>query len=234
MDTVDIGYASKQKPDLRGVLMPAGLQILNADGVTVQIDDTYDNLAVIAMGTKTTDTATAAGGNSSVTFTKSGLKNPLIAVAGTNAQVAVCWLQDAATNTWAFNITVAGGVGTLAKYLIFDSPPATTSTFGFQVFDANGNKTFDASMRYLRVVDMQLNAVGPFTYDATKTYAVCHLRFGFRVWNQTGFNQIQGTTVNGGTVALSYLVVNTVPGSPAQLNESTPSVLILDITNFGL
>lgn len=214
--------------------MPAGLEVLNADGVTVQIDDTYANLAVIEMGTKATDTATAAGGNSSVTFTKTGLKNPLIAVTGTNPQVAVCWLQDAVTNTWGFNITAGGGVGTAAKYLIFDSPPAPTTNYGFQVFDANGNLTFDGSLRYLRVVDMQVNAVGPFTYDASKQYAVCHLRFGFRVWNQTGFNQVQGSTVNGGTVAVSYLAVNTVPGSPVQLNQMTPSLLILDITNYGL
>ena len=125
-------------------------------------------------------------------------------------------------------------MGTQAKYLIFDNPPAASTTFGFQVFDANGNKTFDASMRYLRVVDMQLNAVGPFTYDASKQYAVCHLRFGFRVWNQTGFNQVQGSTVSGGTIGFSYLAVATVPGSPAQLNQMTPSILVLDITNYGL
>jgi hypothetical protein len=214
--------------------MPAGLQILNADGVTVQIDDTYANLAVVEMGAKATDTATAAGGNSSVTFSKSGLKNPLIAVTGINPAGAVCWLQDASTGTWGFNITAGGAVGTQAKYLIFDSPPATATNFGFQVFDSHGNKTFDGSMRYLRVVDMQLNAVGPFSYDASKQYAVCHLRFGFRVWNQTGFNQVQGSTVSGGTVGLSYLAVATVPGSPAQLNQMTPSLLILDITNYGL
>jgi len=214
--------------------MPVGFQILNADEVTVQIDDTYANLAVVEMGTKATDTATAAGGNSSVTFSKAGLKNPLIAVAGSNPQVAVCWLIDASTGTWGFNITSGGGIGTQARYLIFDSPPATTTNFGRQIFDANGNKTFDSNFRYLRVVDMQLNAVGPFNYDASKQYAVCHLRFGFRVWNQTGFNQVQGSTVSGGTVSLSYLAVATVPGSPAQLNQMTPSLLILDITNYGL
>lgn len=215
--------------------MPAGLQIMNADGVTVQVDDTYANLAVVEMGTIATNTATSAGGNSGVTFSRSGLKNPLIAVAGTTSQVAVAWLQNAGNGTWGFNILAAGGVGTQCKYLIFDSPPATSPNYGFQVFDANGNITFDGSLRYLRVIDMQLNiSTGSIAYDASKQYAVCHLRFGFRVWNQTGFNDVVTSRVNSGVVTLDYTTVNSVPGSPPQLNLMASSILVIDITNYGL
>lgn len=215
--------------------MPAGLQIMNADGVTVQVDDTYANLAVVEMGTRSTDTPTAAGGNSGVTFSRSGLKNPLIAVAGSTSQVAVCWLQDAGSGTWGFNIAAAGGVGTQCKYLIFDNPPATNPNYGFQVFDASGNKTFDGSFRYLRVVDMQLNvSPGTLTYGAGSQYAVCHLRFGFRVWNQTGFNDVIASSVSGGTISLGYVHISDVPGSPPQLNQMSSSILVIDITNYGL
>lgn len=215
--------------------MPAGLQIMNADGVTVQIDDTYANLAVVYMGTIATDTLVPAGGNSGVTFSRSGLKNPLIAVAGSMPQVAVCWLQDAASGTWGFNIAAGGGIGTQCKYLIFDNPPATPTNYGFQVFDASGNKTFDGAMRYLRVIDMQLNvAPGTLNYDASRQYAICHIKFGFRVWNQTGFNDVIVSRVNGGSVQLDYMHINTVPGSPTQLNQSNSSILVIDITNYGL
>lgn len=215
--------------------MPAGLQIFNADGVTVQVDDTYANLAVVEMGTIATDTPTAIGGNSGVTFSRSGLKNPLIAVAGATSQVAVAWLQNAGSGTWGFNIAAGGGVGTQCKYLIFDNPPATNPNYGFQVFDANGRKTFDGSMRYLRVVDMQLNvSTGTLNYDAGKQYAVCHLRFGFRVWNQTGFNDVITSSVSGGAVLLGYMHISDVPGSPPQLNQMSSSILVIDITNYGL
>lgn len=215
--------------------MPAGLQIMNADGITVQIDDTYANLAVVEMGTIATDTPVPAGGNSGVTFFRSGLKNPLIAVAGTMGQVAVAWLQNAANGTWGFNIAAGGVVGTQCKYIIFDNPPDGGPNYGFQVFDANGKKTFDGSLRYLRVVDMQLNVgTGDLNYPAGRQYAVCHLRFGFRVWNQTGFNDVVTSSVSGGTITLGYMHVNTVPGSPTQLNQMSSSILVIDITNYGL
>ncbi|NID14408.1 hypothetical protein [Luteibacter yeojuensis] len=209
---------------------------MNADGVTVQIDDTYANLAVVEMGTIATNTATSAGGNSGVTFSRSGLKNPLIAVAGSTSQVAVAWLQNAGSGTWGFNIAAAGGVGTQCKYLIFDNPPASNPNYGFQVFDSSGNKTFDGSLRYLRVVDMQVNISdgAVLNYDASKQYAVCHLIFGFRVWNQTGFNQVVASRASGGSVTLNYITINSVPGSPPQLNAALSSILVVDITNYGL
>lgn len=126
--------------------MPAGIIIYNAGG-TVQIDDTYRNLAVSESGTQAASPTVPGSG--------------------------VLAYQYAA---------LTGGN---YKWWRFDVPTPTSATYGFQVFDAAGNCTFDALQKYARVVD---SFAGPATattitktYTAGRQYAVITTKRGAKV-----------------------------------------------------
>lgn len=210
--------------------MPAGFTIWNPDGHTVQVDDTYRNLAVREQGVINT-VGSLFGGGSIVSFNRSGLQYPLLALGGTNWTMGASWNDQ--SGGFIFNVVSAGPVGTGVPYFIFDVPDNTDFHYGAQVFDSQGRKTFDALRKYLRVVDMfDSNGSDHRSYDASKTYAFIHMVFGFRQWNQIGSSQVVATKATGGVVDTSYMTTDQFPGSPTALNVRTATILVVDVTNF--
>ena len=133
--------------------MPAGIIVYNTSG-TVQIDDTYRNMALRAKSSSGTPTASG-----------------LYAYQRNETSGSVSWWQ-------------------------YDWPDTPTSTFGFQVFDASGNCTFDAMQKYARVVDVfagPINLAGAVTktYPSGRSYAVITAKRGLHVDQRTRPNGAQ-------------------------------------------
>lgn len=212
--------------------MTVGFQIFLADGTTVQADDTYRNLSVNEQGTAVTTTATLAGGTSFVTFFRTGLTMPLLAVGGAGFAVGQQWF-DAANNRWIFMIT-SGAIGTSVPFYIFDVPFATDPHFGLQVFNAAGQKTFDIMQKYLRVNDMYTSAVSSIvnrSYDASRVYACIHMITGFRISAVAGNTQLLATRVSAGVVTSQGMIVDGAQGI-STINESPATILVADVTFY--
>jgi len=109
--------------------MPAGIQIINSAG-TVQIDETYRNLALREQGTQAGPPAVPG------------------------------------TGMLAFKYSDLGGA--TYKWWRFDVPIPSGATHGLQIFNAAGECTFDAMLKYARVVDV---FAGPTSGTVTKSYA---------------------------------------------------------------
>lgn len=213
--------------------MTVGFQIFLADGTTVQADDTYRNLSVNEQGTAVTTTLTSQGGNSFVTFFRTGLTMPLLAVGGSHGAVGQQWF-DAANNRWIFMVTAGGGIGSTVPFYIFDVPFATDPHFGLQVFNAAGQKTFDIMQKYLRVVDMYTSGVSSIvnkSYDASRVYACIHMITGFRISAVAGNTQLLSTQVSGGAVTSGGMIVDGAQGI-STINESTATILVADVTFY--
>ncbi|APG04966.1 hypothetical protein BJI69_14400 [Luteibacter rhizovicinus DSM 16549] len=213
--------------------MTVGFQIFLADGTTVQADDTYRNLSVNEQGTAVTTTATLAGGTSYVTFFRTGLTMPLLAVGGTGFAVGQQWF-DAANNRWGFMVTSAGGIGSSVPFYVFDVPFATDPHFGLQVFNAAGQKTFDIMQKYLRVNDMYNSSVSSVvnkSYDASRVYACIHMITGFRISAVAGNTQLLATRISAGVVTSQGIIVDGAQGI-STVNESPATILVADVTFY--
>lgn len=213
--------------------MTVGFQVFLADGTTVQADDKYKNLAVREQGSVATTNLSNGGGTSFVVFYRTGLIMPLVAVAGTGAAVGQIW-YDSANNRWGVMLVSAGGVGAQVPYFIFDVPASTNPGFGLQIFNAAGEKTFDITQKYMRVVDMFATSARTGTtrnYDASRTYACVHMQVGFSIVAQAGNTMLGASRVNAGAVALSGIVVDGAQGV-STTNEGQSVILVIDVTYY--
>lgn len=127
----------------------AGFQIIN-DHLTTLIDSNYANLALIDSGTVAVASNTAADGYAGgVTLNNPRGGLPLIFISCTG------FVNIHPVYPGSFGYRMATGV-TSFKWWAF-APPNTSASGpgqGLQVFDANGNCTFDSSLKYLRVAEV--------------------------------------------------------------------------------
>ncbi|WP_247308179.1 hypothetical protein [Ralstonia pseudosolanacearum] len=160
--------------------MPAGLQIWN-DAGTVLIDDTHANLAVAARGVVATSAAGMGvyqiGSRAVVSYTGDTRATPLIAFACPAGFVGV-YLSSLSGSTYTWRFITEQPAGTEIKYWVFDRAPASSGSYGFQVFDAAGNLTFDSSRQQARIVGI---TGGIFEIPAGRIYAVAVQRIGYAV-----------------------------------------------------
>jgi len=213
--------------------MTVGFQILNADGVTMQVDDNYRNLSVREQGTATTTTLNPSGTGSAVVFYRTGLTMPLLAVGG-SSYAAGQWFYDAANNRHGFVVTTTGAVGSTVPFYIFDVPFDSNPGFGLQVFNAAGQKTFDALQKYLRVIDVFSGPARPLvtkTYNASRLYACIHMVNGWSIDYHAGNTMLKGSSVSGGTVNAQGMTVDGNQGNNVTY-EQQGTILVVDVTNY--
>jgi hypothetical protein len=213
--------------------MTAGFEFRNTDGVTITVDDTYRNLAMREKGSIATVTPIGPLNSSRVSFTRSGLVNPVIVLTGT--QVAYASIFDNGGGNFTFNIVTSSTVGAVIPFMIFDMTPTGTSNFGIEVFDVSGNVTFNAVNKYFRVTDTfaaGLTSGVSNTYTAGRSYGVAFNRLGYRFSNQAGNVQVVGCRVNANVVTSGGVIVDSQPGTPTFINESQGQFTVVDVTNY--
>lgn len=143
--------------------MPSGITIYGDSGA-VQVDENYFNYALVAKGTATLLEDAQALPNGAI---RRGAKVQ-ISVQGESPIIA--WSSgfplhiyrvSVNAGVWSFVISsgISGGsgyppglAGNSFTYYVFDRPSDSGGGFGFQVFDAAGRLTFDATRKYMRVV----------------------------------------------------------------------------------
>lgn len=209
----------------------AGLQIIN-DGGSFQIDQTYRNLCLREKGTIAT-TATLSSGSSYVSFNRTGLTSPIIAVGGSaTASVQTYW--DAANSRHGFLISVNGAIGTSVTFYIFDVPKDLGATYGFQVRDASGVLLFDATQPPLRVRGFYPNqSASVSSLAAGRTYAIAHLLVGFRAFTvEALFTRMYGTVPTTNGFSMNFINYSSIPSSPTQTIVRLPTLMAIDVTNY--
>lgn len=209
----------------------AGLQIVN-DGGSVQIDQGYRNLCLRQKGNAVT-TGNLVSGTSWMSFNVSGLTSPIIAVGGAvGASAQTYW--DAANSRHGFLISAIGAIGTSIPYYIFDVPAELGSTYGFQVRDTAGALIFDALQPPLRVRGFYVNASGgDSSKPSGRTYAVAHVKLGFRIYKVEIYSRLAGTraTATGfDRVNINYSDVS--GGTQTVPIERLPDYMLIDVTNI--
>ena len=155
--------------------MAYGLQIKNAVTGSVQIDETYRNLAFKQKGTLTLSSSPGGspqagigtpGSNGVFAITASGADfvNPVIVFYSPNTHIAL--IKRRLVNATTFHIQVVAygsdAPNKTFQYFLFDVPPAPSGTgYGLRVMDSAGNLTFDSNLKYMKV----LNPTTTWVYD---------------------------------------------------------------------
>lgn len=151
--------------------MAFGIQIRNTAG-SIQIDENYKNLALVAKSTIVT--TVSGGGWSHVDLTISGV-HPVLALRCTTAACYYYYVTNSGSS-WTYRLFVnnaTAGADTITYY-VFDEPPAPVmSGFGMLVFNAAGEVTFDSRHKYLRVEDFveHPHTEADLTFTAGRQYA---------------------------------------------------------------
>lgn len=231
--------------------MPVGIQVFGDSGA-VQIDDNYANLSLAGKGALNPGNPSQDGGN--VMTVSTAAANAIIFLRASGL-VKLGAISDSG-GTRTFTIQMATGV-TSCAYWIFGKPPAPTSNFGLQIFDANGNCTFDATLKYMRVIgavntsstplggavggNFGLPGVGPGGYAvafADPGYIVeqLHASQGFQPTIYR-MNATFGHLINGNTLKVSNFSTVagiTYPGGYNVTYSWRPpqSAIILDVTGL--
>lgn len=171
--------------------MAFGIRVLN-DAGTIQIDDTYRNMA-LRTKTVTATTSYVPGTQSSfasyvdVSFTD--CDKPMFAVRCTARAASIAYVTTSGSTQTA-RVVVEGNdsVGTSVAVYHFDTPlPLTTPHWGVRVKDAAGLVTFDSEYEYLRVAGFLQNLeAGPgivtdHTYVSGRDYAVIPSRIALDI-----------------------------------------------------
>jgi len=132
--------------------MPAGITIYNSSD-TVQIDETYRNLRLASKQSLTT--TVVSGGtkysnyqHADFTYTSVYGKTPMVGIDSSGASFVFLLSKSGSSFTFRAVFPLAGSTVSLVAW-IFDEPPsASSTTYGLQVFAADGSLVFDATMPY--------------------------------------------------------------------------------------
>lgn len=152
--------------------MAFGAKIINTAS-SVQIDQDFKNLALVAKSTIVT-TVSSPSGYSYVDLTISGV-NPVLALRCTTRACYYFYVTNSGSN-WTYRIYVnnaTAGADTITYY-VFDEPPAPVmSGFGMVIFNASAQPCFDSRHKYLRVETFveHPHTEADLTFTAGRSYA---------------------------------------------------------------
>lgn len=234
--------------------MATGFRIRNANG-SVQIDDSYQNLALRSKGT------VVSGGNStgagwyaaSVTLPST----VVVAFRCASACLLMSQIVNGSTKQVSFRTQ---GTGITVEWFAFDTADLGLSyggSYGLRVRTKTGAVAFDSRMKYMRIIGQiagtsAQNAVGTYTYGAGQAPAVVQgpLCYSSQTVPLTGTGagsdvkvqyvffglsaSISGSAItlaNSNTDGFLYEHAAKVPpGLDSQ--QATYSYLVLDVANF--
>lgn len=191
----------------------------------IQIDQDYDNFALYASGSSTTDTnlgVVAPKQSSYKTITMpSGVVSPVIALYSTMPTLII------QATTASFSVVAKGLLGQAFEWFIFDeiiTPPG--AGYGVRVRDpVTGKVRFDSRLKYMRVVgEDTLDAANISSNTNWGTIASVSGRKLAAVQSKTGVHQI----TDGGSGG-----AGTVPATTWAAGAASPSLGQLDKHSFS-
>lgn len=217
--------------------MPAGMQSISDYG-TVQFDENFRTLFARNQGN---------GGSPSL----SPASLPLCALAN-NVLTGVSGLVSGGS------ITYGPALPAGCLWYVFDvlAGGPSGATYGFQIFDAAGNCTFDAAGKMMRLVDAfggntEAHWIGTRTYPAGRNYAVIVAKTGYwyteqtiksgGLWRHIDTMRYTGTRVSGNQVITdwyTYRVDDYTDGDEGSgagtVTYKSPGayILVVDVTDF--
>lgn len=180
--------------------MVAGVRIRPGDGSLIQIDPTWECLAMKALGTVVCSPYTYPNGRSigRGTVTLGGCNEPILAVRCNGVFVGVLSkTESGATFTWTIITDVPNAT---VEYWVFDTTDVAQMAFnitkGMRFRNAaNGRVVFDSRYKYMRTLQMINMAAGTGSVDVaiplTSEYAVAICISGL-------YTTIVGGPISGG------------------------------------
>lgn len=177
--------------------MTYGIEIRNSAN-RIQVDENYPCLVYKSQGSVvvSTMTTTDTWGTSGTVYTKditvTNCTNPMLIIdvpLNTNVSyvdpILGYFTKSVVGSTYTFTIVGAGSglaLFTSFNYYVFDKPTQATSGYGIQVFDSNGNVTFDSSISKLVNVYSPMLKNGEYSLPAAASLfgAFCYGTAGFR------------------------------------------------------
>lgn len=165
--------------------MATTFEVINDDN-TVLIDDEHKSLQLYD---KRTVNVPRVANMYYLHFQMTCPKVPLVCVRPLGQIAAVCTgIRDTGNNIYSITI-VAAGV-TSVEVFTFIEASITPSTYGLQLFNQNGELTFDALSKWLKVVKLFDPMLPPsgntLLPDSTKKYAYTHCTCS-RGWTEDAF-----------------------------------------------
>ncbi len=146
--------------------MTYGFRVIN-DWGTVQIDDTYANLALKEVRQYTFQ-FDQGGTDYFLNFSFSG-SLPVFAFRSPDSHSVVAAIQQ---NGSTYTVQMRSDLGGPVWIYIFDKPITPTSGYGLRVRNANNEITFDSGYKYMRIEGFYSSANGNQGLTPGKTYAV--------------------------------------------------------------
>lgn len=230
--------------------MPVGFESVGDSG-SYQVDSDFKNLAMIRSGTVNSQTYT----NGETTNTAP----TRVAITLNDGEIlAIACTQYCAFGSRIGNVAyvyVNAAAGQAVQYYIFQSGGAAASNFGLQVFNENGELTFDAGWNLFDVRHV-LSGYGSVNLPAGKKYAFVHSQIATRITYTKVVNGIapnsfvsfvrvtdfSSVRINGGLVECQLSTVDAggtrpSPGTGSSYtnqynNGINPIALIIDVTGF--
>lgn len=235
--------------------MPAGLQVFN-DSSTIQIDSTWANYSLFSVVTVNS------------TFTQWGEPNYAGAVYSTNVAADIVFASSSSpffpvcivqvSGTRQYRVGTGKQQGVPVTFYIFRKQPPRESTYGMQVFDAQGTLVFDALDKMCRIAGIipssQLSSPNSYFFKASRQYAVLAPSFTGQLIEQDsapdaggmgfkflGTNSAQISLTSSGINTMGYAVAserqipiqNPRPGIRVT-NVIGADYIVCDITGYSL
>jgi hypothetical protein len=214
--------------------MPVGLQVFGSHGIA-QIDENYKNLVVVAQGSKVSGDW-VGGITYSLSIVVSNFVTPLIAFKS-DEDVGLGYSSISGSN-WTF-VFLTNNPAPMSYWVFDQSPSASPASFGFEVYNAAGERVFHSSQKPLRVV-----GVGPGTYASGRTYAAIRGDSGMswttvpsglpfpEEWQYDSFIPSAKVAANvitdAGVQVNSALIIN----DAGNYTSNVSPTLIVDVTHF--
>lgn len=235
--------------------MPTGFQVLNDDGV-YQITSDYRNLHMVAKGTATLSGPTYKDGGDRATYTativRTGTEMPFLAIRSANL-VGYTEYTVSGTTTYTLYSLSSGTV----DWWFFDLIDPVSTSFGLQVFKADGSLAYDSGANGLRLAGLTV-LPGSFsfpsdvsqTYPSGRIYAAIFSQAGlitdfyehtsspvvYRIQEVIAMCRWDGVTLIGRramTSAETIISSNYSDDMPTnQYLQRPPTFLVADVTNF--
>lgn len=223
--------------------MPAGFQSINDSG-TVQIDDTYTSMNLVAAPTVT---ISGAGPGSAYPGSYWGevtiySPNPSLFIGNTSGYyVATISRVNVGTNAWTYKFVANAAIS--IRVFAFDTAQWTSGNCGMQVFNASGVLTFDSSSPFMRMAAVyQISgAAGSSsfsipqdgrTYAAALSYSRCSITgpgAGYYYW-MSEWLSTTGSTITTSTQGPIYRFPANNPYAFPPVANAPPQVLLVDVT----
>lgn len=219
--------------------MGAGFQVFNESG-NIQIDADYNNYVMTGKGTLTT-------ANSAVGYTasiSSGKKNSIFAFRGTGF-AAVFNSLDSAGNV-VHNI-MSGTTSVTLDWWVFAADPPGASNNGFEVYNSVGQRVFQGTEKYLKLLRFDTTSVNagtngtvttPNKYPAFVSASFCALWEGATVpipgggvISQGILRTLMGNPVSGGAQFKSATIYE-FGANRGTSNNAFASFFLIDVDNL--